>query len=294
MQWKRIPSGRVATFVSVLACCLLLVVAGVSHAQQTVSPSGAIGSSDAPGGGGRLVQPSIDGSPSPTRSLLQVFHDGGVLMLPIAICSVVLLVFVFERFISLRRGRIIPRPFVKRFLQQIGDGQLDADAALDLCERNRSPIAEVFAAAVRKWGRPAVEVEQAIMDAGERVAHRLRKYFRVINGVATISPLLGLLGTVLGMMRAFNAIATGDAMGRPEMLATGISQALLTTAAGMSVAIPALIAYLFFAGKVDQLIMNIDAQGQRLVEMISDDPQLSRASAAEGRSTSSRSKKKVA
>jgi biopolymer transport protein ExbB len=294
MQWKRIPMGRAAASISVLACCLLLAVVGVSHAQQTTGFPEAAGSPNVPGGVGQSVQPLSNESSIPARSLLQVFRDGGILMLPIAICSVVLLVFVFERFISLRRGRIIPRPFVKRFLQQTRDGQLDASAALELCERNRSPIAEVFAAAVRKWGRPAVEVEQAIMDAGERVAHRLRKYFRVINGVSTISPLLGLLGTVLGMIRAFNAIATGDAMGRPEMLATGISQALLTTAAGMSVAIPALIAYLYFAGRVDQLIMDIDTQGQRLVEIISDDPQLSRASQSEGRSTTSRGKKKVA
>ncbi len=294
MQWNQILSGRAAAWLSLFASFLLFSAVGLSHAQQIDRLAGTVESTPAMGEGSVFVPPTVGESAIPTRSLLQVCRDGGVLMMPIGLCSVVLLVFVFERFISLRRGRIIPRPFVKRFLQQIRDGQLDATAALDLCDRNRSPIAEVFAAAVRKWGRPAVEVEQAIMDAGERVAHRLRKYFRVINGVSTISPLLGLLGTVLGMIRAFNAIATGDAMGRPEMLATGISQALLTTAAGMSVAIPALIAYLYFAGKVDQLIMDIDAQGQRLVDIISDDPQLSRGSEAHERSAASKSKKKVA
>jgi len=193
------------------------------------------------------------------------------MMLPIALCSVILLVFVFERLISLRTGRIIPRPFVRRFLEQIGAGQLEPKEALALCESNKSPVAEVFGAAVKKWGRPSVEVEQAIIDAGERVTYGLRRYLRVLNGIATVSPLLGLLGTVLGMINAFNNIAAADALGRPERLATGISQALLTTAAGMSVAIPALIVYLYFVGRVDRLIIEIDALGQKVVNAIAGD-----------------------
>ncbi len=122
-----------------------------------------------------------------------------------------------------------------------------------------------------KWDRSAVEVEQAIIDAGERVAQGLRKYLRLFNGISTISPLLGLLGTVVGMIRAFNAIATTDAMGKPELLATGISQALLTTAAGLTVAIPALVAYLYFASRVDRLVMEIDRYGQELVNAIAVD-----------------------
>src|SRR5438876_2206335 len=104
----------------------------------------------------------------PTKNMLSAFHDGGPLMYPIAGCSFALLVFVFERFIALRRGRVIPRPFVRRFLEQLREGQLDREKALKLCEGNRSPVAQVFGAAVKKWGRTAVEVEQAILDAGER------------------------------------------------------------------------------------------------------------------------------
>ena len=192
-------------------------------------------------------------------------------MLPIAVCSFILFVFVFERAISLRRGRVIPGPFVKRFIKQLKDRQLTREDAIRLCEENRSPVAEVFGGAVKKWGRPAVEVEQAIIDSGERVTNGLRSYLRLFNGVATISPLLGLLGTVLGMISAFNAIVTEGAMGRPELLAGGISQALLTTAAGLSIAIPALIAYLFFISRVDRLIMEIDALGQQVVNLISAD-----------------------
>jgi biopolymer transport protein ExbB len=205
----------------------------------------------------------------PTTSLVKVFHDGGVLMYPILMCSIVSLVFVFERTISLRRGRVIPDPFVKRFLHQLREGQLDREQALALCEESSSAVATVFAAAVRKWGRPAVEVEQALIDSGERVTNDLRRYLRVFNGVATISPLLGLLGTVFGMIAAFNAIATSKALGRPELLASGISEALLTTAFGLTVAIPALLFYWLFVSLVDRRIIEIDALGQELVALIS-------------------------
>ncbi len=208
-------------------------------------------------------------NPIPTRDLWDIIQDGGLLMIPLAVCSLMLVTLIFERMISLRRGRIIPRPFVKRFLEQIGEGELDRDGALQLCEENGSPVAMVFAGAVRKWGRPGVEVEQAIIDSGERATNGLRRYLRIFSGIATVSPLLGLLGTVVGMIRAFNAIATSDAMGRPELLANGISQALLTTAAGLSVAIPALIVSMYFVSRVDRLIIDIDALAQRLVNLIS-------------------------
>jgi len=205
----------------------------------------------------------------PTKNLWQIMQDGGPLMYPIAACSFVLLAFTLERAIALRRGRVIPKPFVTRFLQQLRDGELDREQALGLCEGNGSPVAVVLGGAVRRWGRPAVEIEQAIIDAGERVTNGLRRYLRVINAVHVVSPLLGLLGTVTGMIRSFNVIATTEAMGRPDLLASGIAEALLTTAFGLIVAIPALICYLFFVSRVDRLIIEIDALGQEVVNMIS-------------------------
>ena len=207
----------------------------------------------------------------PTKNLLEVIMDGGWLMLPIGICSFVLLIFVFERIVFLRRARVIPRPFVRRFLSQLREGEIDRVEALKRCQDNRSPVAGVFAAAVKKWGKSSVEVEQAVIDAAERVMHSLRRYLRLLNGVSTISPLLGLLGTVLGMIRAFNAIVSAGAMGRPELLASGISQALITTAAGLTVAIPALTAYLFFIGRVDRLMIEIDELSQQVVSLVASD-----------------------
>ncbi len=224
---------------------------------------------------GQFVDPSgrsaVAGAASASKRLFDVLRSGGVLMIPIGICSFVLVVFIFERMISLRKARIIPGPFSTRFLDQLENGDLDRSSALSLCETNNSPIAHVFAAGIQKWGRSSVEVEQAVLDEGERTSTRLRSYLRLINGVATVCPLLGMLGTVLGMIHAFDAIATVDAtMGDPKsVIATGISQALLTTAAGMTVAIPALIAYLFFSSRADKHVMEIDRLGMKVVNLIS-------------------------
>jgi len=205
-----------------------------------------------------------------SRSLLGVIKEGaGPLIIPLLVCSFVLLVFTFERAIALRAGRVIPGPFVKRFLHQLREGQLDREQAVLVCEENGSPVAKIFAAAVKKWGKSAVEVEQAIIDAGERTGHELRRYLRVFNGVATVSPMFGLLGTVFGMIQAFSDIAGSHAMGRPELLAKGISEALVMTAMGLTVAIPALVLYWSFAGQADRLIVKIDTLGQDVVGSIS-------------------------
>ncbi len=256
MEMLAIRSKKMGWQLLLLAGILLLAAAPVLVAQQPAVP------------GAEATAAEQDPA---SQSVLSMVTSGGVLMVPIAICSFILLMFVFERGISLRRGRIIPRPFVKNFLDQLRNGELNRKQALKICKANRSPIALVFAAASRKWGHSGVEVEQAIIDSGERVANGLRKHLRVINGVATVCPLLGLLGTVLGMIKAFNAIVAAGAMGQPELLAGGIGQALITTAAGLSVAIPALIAYMFFTSRVDKLIVEIDALGQEVVQAIAAD-----------------------
>jgi biopolymer transport protein ExbB len=106
----------------------------------------------------------------PTRSLFEMFLAGGPLIAPIVLASFVLLLVVFERALALRRSRVIPRPFVKSLLNQLREGAIDRDEAIARCDDSRSHIAGVFAAALRKWGKPAVEVEQAVLDEGERTA----------------------------------------------------------------------------------------------------------------------------
>lgn len=198
-----------------------------------------------------------------------LFLAGGFLMWPILLSSIISLWFVFERLIVLRRPRVIPRAFVDRFIQHLEQGKLNAETALRLCEENRSPIADVFAHGIRKWGKTSVEVEQAIIDGGERQVSQLRTHLRIINGVATVAPLLGLHGTVIGMIMSFNELAQGGEADRAERLAGGIGVALITTAAGLFVAIPSLILYMYLSGRVDRLVMDMDALSQKVVNLIS-------------------------
>mgnify|MGYP006417050579 CR=1 FL=1 len=183
--------------------------------------------------------------------------------------SIIAVWFAIERLVVLRKGRVIPRPFVERFIQHLDQRKLEGKQALKLCEENGSPIAVVFAHGVRKWGKPSVEVEQAIIDGGERQVSQLRKHLRVLNGVATVSPLIGLLGTVIGMIISFNDIAKSNAMGNPQQLANGIAMALFTTAIGLTIAIPTLITYTYLAGRIDSLVVEMDRLSQDVVNLIS-------------------------
>uniref|UniRef100_A0A7C2P3Q4 MotA/TolQ/ExbB proton channel family protein n=1 Tax=Schlesneria paludicola TaxID=360056 RepID=A0A7C2P3Q4_9PLAN len=200
---------------------------------------------------------------------MEVFRALGLFSYPLGLCSVVVVWFAIERLVILRRGRVIPRPFVKRFFEHIEQGKVDAKGGLKLCEENGSPIAMIFAHGLRKWGKPSVEVEQAIIDGGERQLSQLRKHLRVLNGAATVAPLLGLLGTVVGMIQSFNSIAMKAGMGKTEELAAGIGLALLTTAVGLMIAIPALIMYMYLSGRVDALVIEMDGYAQDLVDLIS-------------------------
>jgi biopolymer transport protein ExbB len=209
------------------------------------------------------------GTAIPTGNLLATLRDGGILMVPLVGCSIALAVFGIERAVSLRTARVVPRPFVDRFIGRLQERGLERGEALDACEENGSPAARVFAAAARRWGRPAVEIEQAAMDACERELNHLRRYRRVFNGVATIGPLLGLLGTVFGLIRSFNDVAAAGAMGRPDLLARGFGEALITTAMGLLVAIPAMVLHWTFTSRVDRLAMRLDESCQQVIDEIS-------------------------
>lgn len=283
-------------FVAIVACIAMLSTSAVLMAQdfnslsnpvkdgfetpERSAPTPKTGTvTQVPSSASTQTESSLEVDPTepasaaavPSTRVSDLLRRGGVLMIPIGICSLILLVFVFERFVSLRKGRIIPGPFVSRVLEQVRSGELNRESAISLCERNGSAIANVFKAGFSKWGRPSVEIEQAVLDEGERESNHLRRYLRLINGVATVCPLLGMLGTVLGMIHAFDAIAAADpSQAEPSMtIATGISQALLTTAAGLTVAIPALIAYLFFSGRADRHVMELDSLGMKVVNLVS-------------------------
>jgi biopolymer transport protein ExbB len=274
----RTPRRR-ASRVAVTAVALLALASVVVHgAARGQSPTAWTGGDDVARKPLRVADlPPAAATPSPapaeslipTGNLLAVIRDGGILMVPLIGCSFVLAVFAIERVVSLRTGRVVPRLFVTRFIEQVQARELARGAALDACDENGSPAARVFAAAVRRWGKPAVEIEQAAIDACERELNHLRRYRRVFNGVATIGPLLGLLGTVFGLIRAFNDVAGAGAMGRPDLLARGFGEALITTAMGLLVAIPAMVLHWVFTSRVDRLAMRLDETCQQVIDEIS-------------------------
>ncbi len=205
------------------------------------------------------------------KSVLSVFRPDNPLLWPLAICSIVTLGFTLERTIALRRGRVVPRDFVARFVERLGSGKLDRDRAAELCKANDSPVARVFGHAVRYWGQPATEIRQALdHDAGAEILD-LKRNCRALNGTATLAPLLGLLGTVVGMIEAFDSLSSPQVagMGKSEALAHGISLALVTTALGLGIAIVSVVAYSMLLHKVDVLAGELDDSAQMVIDLVS-------------------------
>lgn len=211
---------------------------------------------------------AAEGSSWEMPAMIRKISEGGWLMFPLAICSLIVIGLSLERMIALRRSRVIPKPFVRRFTECVEDGQLSYEEATSICEEFDCPVAEVFQAAVRRWGRPMMEIEQAVIDAGDRVGESLRRFLRVFHAISNVTPLIGLLGTVLGMIEAFENLG-GASGGQSDLLAGGISTALMTTAGGLSVAIPAYLAYMYFSAKSDRYLGEIDKLCQRVIDCIS-------------------------
>lgn len=254
-----------------------LLVSGVAEAQYPQYPPPPAGGAPmipqaampAPDPGAVAAEPEPEQAGAAVPSLVTRLSAGGPLMIPLGICSLIVMALSLERMIALRRSRVIPRPFVRRFTECVEDGQLSYDEAAQICDDFDCPVAEVFHAAVKRWGRPVIEIEQAVMDAGDRVTDSLRKFLRVFHAISNIAPLLGLLGTVLGMIQAFETMASPESMGRPELLASGISVALVTTASGLCVAIPAYLAYMYFTSRADKYLGDIDSLCQKVIDSIS-------------------------
>lgn len=215
-----------------------------------------------------------DGSTSP--SIVGLLKTANPMVWPLGLCSVVALGYTLERLVALRRRRVIPRDFVERFLDRLSGGKLDRDRALELCRAHDSPMARVFASVVSNWGQPPANVRQAAMHETAAEMLDLRRNVRVLNATATLAPLLGLLGTVIGMIEAFDAIggsAAAAASGIPkgERLAHGISLALLATAAGLAIAIVSVAAYYFLLNKVDLLVRDLDDNARKAIDLIAVD-----------------------
>lgn len=271
-----LPSGR-RLFRPAVLWILICLLPTAFHSVAAQTPDGELTADAAANLDSAASAPAsaIPGTPEEIVTAI-----GWPFAIIFVVASVVAVSCGIERLVVLRHRRVIPRDFVNRFLQHLRTGRMDKVNAVNVCQQDPSPMADVFLHGVRKWGKPSVEIEQAVIDGGERQISKLKKRLRVLNGVATISPLIGLLGTVIGMIQAFNDIASSNAMGQAEQLARGIAMALLTTAIGLFIAIPALAAYMYLAGRIDALVMEMDELGQELVHLISGEALRERGAAA--------------
>ena len=207
---------------------------------------------------------TVDGSAavmqeaSDELDIFSLLWKGGWVMIPIALASVLALTLTLERFISLRRIKIIPPEFLSglRSLWQQG-AAVDVENGVEYCRRNPCVLGHLIAAGMPKIKRGEDSLQRALEDAGAREVDRMKRSLKPLSMIATVSPLLGLLGTVYGMISAFQA-ASSAGVGKSDVLAQGIYEALVTTAAGLTLAIPVLIIYQVLNNRVDSFVDDLD------------------------------------
>ncbi len=244
-----------------LALAGLLMLAGAAFAQAPPEPGPppAEPAAAAPQAGSPVAA-------EPTRmSLLELLMKGRWFMIPIGACSLLGVAIIIERLLALRRSQIMPSDFLDGLKDVLQRGAIGRDAGLNYCHTNDSPISRVAAAGLRKLHRDEESIEQAIEDAGANEVAKLRRNLRMLYGVSAVAPMLGLLGTVWGMIEAFQ-VASSEGLGQAEMLAQGIYEALVTTFAGLCVAIPVLIFYYFFLGKIERIVAEMNDISVEFVE----------------------------
>jgi len=197
--------------------------------------------------------------------VLELMKAGGLLMWPLLLCSIISLAIIAERFWSLQTKRIAPRNLVTQVWQWQKSGELDTRRMQQL--RAGSPLGRILAAGLVNRGHDREVMKESIEEVGRHVVHELERFLNTLGTIAAITPLLGLLGTVIGMIKVFTVI-TSQGVGDPSVLAGGISVALLTTAAGLTVAIPTLMFYRYFQGKVDDLVVTMEQEALKMVEVM--------------------------
>jgi len=200
--------------------------------------------------------------------VFELIKNGGWMMLPIILCSIGAMGIIGERFWSLQRKKILPTELVPHIWKLYRDNKLD-DVTLRRIKVS-SPLGTVLAAGLAnsEHGREMMKI--SIEEAGHQVVHELERYLNSLGTIASITPLLGLLGTVIGMIKVFSAIMI-HGVGDPGILAGGISEALITTAAGLTIAIPSLIFHRYFERLVDEYVVNMEEESLRLIDMMHGD-----------------------
>lgn len=197
--------------------------------------------------------------------MLELVTAGGWLMLVIIACSIAAIAICIERFIALNRRRIAPPHLLATVWKQLRSGGLDREALKTL--RGSSPLGRILAAGLANSHHGREIMKDSIEEAAAHVVHDLERYLNTLGTIAAVAPLLGLLGTVVGMIRVFAEIMA-QGTGNASALAGGISEALITTAAGLCVAIPALVMHRYFSGRVDAIVVDLEQQAIRLVDAL--------------------------
>lgn len=195
----------------------------------------------------------------------ELFVKGGPVMYPIALCSILALGIFLERLWTYRNVCRSVRDLARE-VEPLVAKQRHAEA-ITVCHRSTSPLSPVFLAALRTAGRPREQVKAVSEEAGQREAVPLMRFLGLLSTIATLAPLLGLLGTVTGMIQCFNVIAT-QGTGTPATLGGGISEALLTTAFGLIVAIPVILAHRFLSSRVERLVLEMEEYSLRIVDLL--------------------------
>lgn len=196
--------------------------------------------------------------------MLALIQAAGWPIWPLIIASVLALAIIFERFYSLRRQQVMPPNLLEQTLANLRQHGPNPDLMRALMEG--SPLGRVLATGIRNVGLSREVMKESLEEAGRAVAHDLDRYLMSLGTIASVAPLMGLLGTVIGMVEIFGSqTPTG---GNPAVLAHGISVALYNTAFGLIVAIPSMIFYRFFRGRVDAYLVEMEQQAVRLVEIV--------------------------
>lgn len=197
--------------------------------------------------------------------MFELIQAGGWVMWPIVLCSVAALAIIGERFWSLQRKYVCPPNLVGQVQQWLAHHELDETHVALV--RDSSPLGRILAAGLVNRRHDREIIKEALEDTGRHVSPELERYLRTLGTIAAITPFLGLLGTVLGMIQMFSGIGT-HGVGDPSIVAAGIAQALITTAAGLAVAIPSVMFYRYFRGKVNELLLDMEQEALKLIEIL--------------------------
>ena len=200
--------------------------------------------------------------------MFEIVKAGGIVMVPIILCSIIAAAIILERLWTLQQRRVLPAELTEKVWRLIEAGQLQEKHIAAL--QQNSPLGKILAAGLINRHRDRAIVKEAIEDTGRHVVHELERFINTLGTIASMSPLLGLLGTVFGIIRTFSSISV-QGVGNPTALAGGISEALICTAAGLSVAIPSLVAYRYLRGRVEGLVVQMEKEAMKIVQVLDDE-----------------------